>query len=171
MSGFMEIVLILLQLMGELVLQVFGEALVRLICHGLSKFLGVASRPAMLPDRHNRGDRPTPPHPVIAACGYGLVGGVVGGLTLLVLPTALVRNPALRVFNLFFSPVLVGLLVVMLGQRQHHAKPRQVTLRAHQPSLRSHPQNPRQNPDQIYPFACGFGFAFAIALVRYLWAH
>jgi hypothetical protein len=160
----MEIVLILLQLFGELLLQVLGESLVQLICHGLSKLLGGSSHPALFPARV---DRPAPTHPVVAACGYGLMGGFVGGLTLLMLPTALVQHPVLRSLNLFFSPVLVGLLVVMLGQRQQNAKP---------PHLRpiDH-RSPRQSPDQktpeIYSFACGFAFAFAIALVRYLWAR
>ena len=158
----MEIFLILLQVFlqffGELLLYILGEILIGSLFQGMAQLLGFSWTPSVL-------DRPAKTHPVVAIFGYGLLGAFVGGLTLLMFPTAFVQNPFLRLINLFFSPVLVGLLMVMLGKRQTSKTPASGKISSRSINGRVR----RQDPTEVHRFSCGFAFAFAIALVRFLW--
>ena len=148
----MEIILIILQFLADFLLQVFGEALVQLVFRILAETLGFGKNAALHPAQVH----PTQTNPIAATIGYGLAGGLTGGLTLLVFPDAFVSAPTLRVINLFFGPVLVGLLMMMVGKRQPQIEP---------------PTKRRQDAIEVYRFTCGFVFAFAIALVRFIWAR
>lgn len=85
-----------LQIAGEFILQVFGEALLELGLHALAEpFL-------------------RPPNPWLAALGYALFGAIFGALSLLVFPAHLVGQPW-RIINLVLTPVAAGLVMTAMG--------------------------------------------------------
>lgn len=88
-----------LQLLGELLLQAFGELIAELIGRSLKE-----------PFR-----RPAPISPVLAAFGYGLFGAMAGALSLWLLPALFIDAPWLRAVNLIVTPVLAGLMMAQLG--------------------------------------------------------
>jgi hypothetical protein len=55
------------------------------------------------------------PNPWLAALGFILFGFLSGGLSLLMLPSNLVPTGMLRVVNLIFTPILVGLCMSVIG--------------------------------------------------------
>lgn len=87
----------LLEILGELVLQVVLEALAEL---GLRSIAAPFRRPR---------------NPWLAAIGYGIFGAAAGGLSLWVMPSHLVRTEGLRFANLLLTPVAVGLLMCAVG--------------------------------------------------------
>lgn len=121
---------LLVELIGEFLLQVVGEALVELGLHSLAE-----------PFR-------SPPNPWLAALGYTLFGGMLGGLSLFVFPDNLVPE-SWRLANLAFTPLAVGGVMVIIGAWR---------ARRGQPVLR------------IDRFAYGYLFALALGLVRYVYA-
>jgi hypothetical protein len=112
---------------GEFLVQVVVELLVELGLHAMAEPL---RRPA---------------NPWLAAIGYGLLGFIVGGLSLLVFPANFVPSPW-RLANLIVTPLIIGGLMVVVGAWR--ARRGEALWR-------------------IDRFACGFLFAFAIALVRF----
>lgn len=84
---------LLLQLLGEFLLQAIGEALVEFGLHSLAE-----------PFR-------SPPNPWLAAIGYGLFGAIFGGLSLLAFPVHLTPAGPLRMANLVLTPIGVGVLM------------------------------------------------------------
>ena len=119
-----------LELVGEFLLQVIGEALVELGLHSMAE-----------PFRR-------PPNPWFAAAGYTLIGVLLGGLSLLVVPHNLVPESA-RVVNLVVTPIAVGVAMALLGAWR--ARRGQAVLR-------------------IDRFAYGYLFALSMALVRFFFA-
>ncbi|MGZ5201321.1 MAG: hypothetical protein ACXWC4_16255 [Telluria sp.] len=91
-----EILVALLQILGEIVLQVAGEALAELGMHGLS---GIFERR---------------PHAWLAAIGYVTLGSAVGWISALIVP-ALIASPALRVANLAITPLVAGATTSLIG--------------------------------------------------------
>ncbi len=87
---------LLLEIVGEFVLQVIGEALLELGLHSLAVPFQRA------------------PNPWLAAFGYALLGAMVGGLSLLVFPSHFVPPPW-RMLNLLATPVAVGGVMALLG--------------------------------------------------------
>jgi hypothetical protein len=120
----------LFQAVGEFLLQVIVEALVELGFHSLAE-----------PFRK-------PPNPWLAGLGYGLLGAIAGGLSLLLFPAYLVSG-GWRWANLILTPVAVGLLMCLIGQWR--VKRGQELLR-------------------IDRFAYGYVFALSFALVRFCFA-
>jgi hypothetical protein len=55
------------------------------------------------------------PNPWLAAIGYGLLGAMVGGVSLLVFRTPLISLGAWRLFNLVVTPIAVGMVIAALG--------------------------------------------------------
>lgn len=88
---------ILLEIIGELLLQVIVELLYEWGLHAVSE-----------PFRKS-------PNPWLAALGYTFFGGVVGGLTLLGFPAHLTPSGALRIANLIVTPIVVGVLMAAFG--------------------------------------------------------
>ena len=88
---------LLLQLLGEFLLQGIGEALVELGLHSVVE-----------PFRK-------PPNPWLASLGYAIFGAVFGGLSLLLIGHHLTPDGPLRLVNLVLTPVAVGGLMVAMG--------------------------------------------------------
>jgi hypothetical protein len=93
----LAVIEILVQVVGEFLLQAILEVLVELGFHSLAE-----------PFRK-------PPNPWLAALGYTLFGAMAGGLTLLVFPAHLTPEGALRFTNLVVTPIAVGLLMAAFG--------------------------------------------------------
>ncbi|WP_295458790.1 hypothetical protein [uncultured Thiodictyon sp.] len=87
---------LIFEVVGEFLLQAFGEALVELGFHSLAE-----------PFRR-------PPNPWLAALGYTLFGAIFGALSLLVFPNSLV-SAAWRFPNLMVTPLVVGGIMVIMG--------------------------------------------------------
>lgn len=86
----------LLELLGELLIQIVVEFLVELGIHSI-------------------GERQRKPlDPWIAAIGYALFGATVGGLSLLVFPHNLMPE-AWRVANIVLTPLAAGLAMMAMG--------------------------------------------------------
>jgi hypothetical protein len=90
-----------------------------------------------------------PRHPVLSTVGFTLWGAIAGGLSLWVLPSSPIHNPLFRQMNLIVTPVACGLMMMLVGKLR--LKRGQDTVRLDQ-------------------FGYAFVFAFAMALVRFLWA-
>ena len=121
----------MLQIFGEFFLQIAIEILVELGFHSLKE-----------PFRH-------PANPWLAVLGYALLGGILGGISLLFVGHHFIASDSLRLVNLLLSPVTAGLLMVTFGEWR--------TRRGE--SLFS-----------IDKFLCGYIFALSLALVRYKFA-
>ena len=95
-----EILVVVGQFLGELLLQLIAEALAEL---GLE-----AIREAVRPGK--------PQHPFLAALGYLLLGGIFGLVSLWPFPHSFTHHMWLRVANLVITPSLVGLAMVAVGR-------------------------------------------------------
>jgi len=94
----------LFEILGEFLLQAFGEALLEIGLHTLAE-----------PFRRA-------PNPWQAALGYLLLGALLGGVSLLLFPHYLVPPPW-RIANLFLTPFAVGGLMVLMGHwRARHGE-------------------------------------------------
>jgi hypothetical protein len=87
---------IVLEFLGEFLLQMIGELLIELGFHSLAE-----------PFRR-------PPNPWLAALGFTLFGACFGGLSLLAFPDNLVAGPW-RVVNLVATPIAVGGAMALMG--------------------------------------------------------
>lgn len=92
-----EILLALLQFVGELLLQIFAETLFE---------VGLRSLAAPFRKEAN---------PYVASIGYLLLGAIVGALSLLVVPRLMIGSHAGRVFSAVVTPVLAGTTMAALG--------------------------------------------------------
>lgn len=95
----LQIVLWIVQFLGELLLQFFGEMIAELIGRSLKE-----------PFR-----RPEPFHPLLAVTGYAIFGAVTGGISLWLVPSLLISAQWLRIVNLVVTPLLAGLIMERLG--------------------------------------------------------
>jgi hypothetical protein len=89
-------------------------------------------------------------NPVLAYIVYLVLGGLVGGLSLLLFPFPLVHSSRLPGLSVIISPVLAGLGMSMVGS----------TLRKR-----------NKKAMRIESFGYGFAFAFGMAVVRFLYVH
>lgn len=87
----------LLELLGELLIQIVVECLVELGIHSIGEPLR------------------KPPNPWIAAIGYALFGAIIGGLSLFVVPHNLMPE-AWRVANIVLTPLAAGLAMMAMGR-------------------------------------------------------
>jgi hypothetical protein len=88
---------LILEFLGEILLQVVFEALAEVGLHSVVEPLR------------------RPPNRWLAALGYALLGAAAGGLSLLAFPAHLVNSPGLRIANLIITPIAVGLLMGVMG--------------------------------------------------------
>lgn len=85
---------------------------------------------------------------VVAGIGYFLIGLILGGLSLLIFPQSFVRSERFHGINLLITPVVCGLIMAAIGRwRARHGD---ALLR-------------------LDSFVYGFVFAFAMALVRFVY--
>ncbi|MDR7269572.1 hypothetical protein J2X20_002201 [Pelomonas saccharophila] len=85
----------------------------------------------------------------VAVLGYLLLGGIVGALSLWLMPQHLTRDGWPRLINLVVTPVIAGFAMTLMGLWR---------ARRGDPVLR------------IDRFACGYLFALTLAVVRYNFA-
>jgi hypothetical protein len=90
------------------------------------------------------------PNPLVAALGCVLVGLVVGGISLGVFPSYLLKAPGWQWVNLAATPIVAGICAALLGWWR---------MRKGQSVLR------------IDTFSYGYLFALTVALVRFTWAN
>lgn len=88
-------------------------------------------------------------HPIVAILGYGLLGGLIGALSVTFMPHHLIRDLTLRRVNLVVSPLLAGWFMMLVG------------------SFRVQRGRERVRLDR---FAYAALFAFGMALARYVFA-
>lgn len=91
-----------------------------------------------------------PKHPVLSTIGYVLWGAIAGGISLWIMPSSFISDPDLRVANLILTPIAIGGMMVLLGK-----------LRAKK----------GQKLVKLDKFGYAFSFAFAMSLVRFIWAQ
>ena len=121
---------LLLELLLEFVIQIVGEALFEVGLHSLAE-----------PFRK-------PPNTWLAALGYSLFGAIFVSISLWPFPHHMVVSAGWRLVNLFFTPVLAGVCMSLIGFWR--AKHGQTVLR-------------------IDRFSYGFLFALCLAIVRFQW--
>jgi hypothetical protein len=96
----------LLQLLGELFIQILGQLAGEAIGHGVREIF-----------------RKPPINPWLAAIGYAVLGAALGGLSVLVVPDLLIKTHWLRAANLVLTPLIAGLAMAGLGAwRRRHEK-------------------------------------------------
>jgi multisubunit Na+/H+ antiporter MnhG subunit len=128
-----------MEFLFEILFEIFGEIILSLIFEGLAE-LGFHKAASVYSK---------PRHPVISGIGYLLLGGLAGGLSLVIFPESFVHTESLKLVNLFVTPVLLGLIMVMIGK------------------LREKKGQERVKLDR---FSYGFLFAFGMSFVRFMWA-
>jgi hypothetical protein len=140
----MEIIAeILLGLFGWL-LEIAGEFLLQMLFEAIAELFGHVFK-ASAPRRDK-----APLRPELAAVGYVLLGAASGAASLWLMPTLFIRSEPLRFVNLVVTPLLSGATMGWIGSwRRRHDK---TTLR-------------------LESFAYGFSFAFAMAVVRFVFGH
>jgi len=85
---------------------------------------------------------------IAAGIGYFLIGLILGGLSLLIFPRSFVRSETFHGINLLITPVVSGLVMAAIGRWRE---------RKGETLLR------------LDSFVYGFLFAFAMALVRFVY--
>lgn len=121
------------QILGEMILQILGEAVVEAGIHSIRE-----------PFKAQK-DR----SPFIAAIGYFLLGLIIGGISVLAIPTSLIGPKPYRILNLMFTPVFAGLCMSVIGSYR---------LKRSQDLIR------------LDSFFYGYLFALGMGLVRFLFA-
>lgn len=135
----MEIIAeIILQVLGW-ILQFFGELLLQVVFEAMAEFFGHAVKE---PFR-----RPRPIQPWLAAVGYLLFGAAAGGVTVWLFPNLFIDARWLRVVNLLLTPLAAGFIMETIGAWRE-----------------------RREKDvlRLESFTYGFCFAFAMAVVRFV---
>ena len=127
----MEIIFeFIFSIFGEIILQIIAELLVEVGLNGLAEIV----RP-----KYKRSA-------FFAIIGYGILGSIVGGLSLLVFPDLLLENKLHAVGNIIVTPILAGLMMSIVGQIK--------TKRG-------------KDIIRMDSFLFGFTFAISMALTRY----
>ena len=90
-----------------------------------------------------------PKNRALSTIGFALWGGIAGAISLWIFPASPIHEPVLRQINLIVTPVALGLVMMLVGK---------VRLRKGQDLVR------------LDRFGYAFVFAFAMALVRFIWA-
>lgn len=129
----MEILAEIFLFVVQLVLEVFAEALLELGLSGLKQALGRANR-----------------NPLLAAIGYLILGGVVGGISIWLWPQRLLRSAPVPGLGLLLSPLAGGAAMEAWGRFRRsggHATTNLAT------------------------FLGGAVFALGYAMVRFIWVR
>lgn len=87
----------------EILLQILGELLIQLVIEALAE-LGFHCAAGRKPMR-----------PVLAGVGYLALGALLGGISLLIFPESFIEGDTLKLLGLFLIPLLLGCLMLMIG--------------------------------------------------------
>ena len=141
----MEVIFeVILELFGEVLLQVLFEALASV---GIHWFKGTKAKAKV---KNGTKAEPAATSPWLAAIGYAIFGAIAGGISLWIIPVSFIHTKMLRIAYLALAPLLVGALFAAIGrwrnQRGHHLL-------------------------LIDRFACGWLFALSFAAVRFVFTH
>ena len=127
----MEIIFeFIFSIFGEILLQLLAEICVELGLHGVAETI------------RRKNER----NAYLAFIGYGILGGVVGAISLFIFPDLLLDNRLHAVGNLIVTPIIAGLVLAYIGR---------VKTRRGKSTIR------------LDSFLFGFIFAFTMALTRY----
>ena len=88
-------------------------------------------------------------NPALSTIGFTIWGLIAGGISLLIFPTSHIHDPMLRKVNLVVTPLALGLVMMFIGQFR---------------------QKKGQDLVRLDQFGYAFVFAFAMAVVRFIWA-
>jgi hypothetical protein len=101
-----EILFAVLEVVGELLLQIVLEALFEFGLQGICELFR----------------RPKPLHPSLAAIGYAILGAVAGAISLGIFPHRFIATPWLRIVNLVVTPIAAGAVMAAIGawRRKRH---------------------------------------------------
>jgi hypothetical protein len=88
-------------------------------------------------------------NPAYAIFGFTILGGIAGGVSLLLFPHSPIGDPFICYMSLFVTPFLLGLMMVVIGRLR---------------------RKKGENLVPINRFGYAFAFAFAMGLVRFIWA-
>ena len=138
MELFFEIILFLLEIFGELILQLIFELICDFISRGVVNTLYWEN---VLKKRENK-----PINPIIATIWYFVFGAIAGGLSILLLPNLLIKLHWLSIANILFTPIIAGCCMLGLGVFRSKIGNEKILLNT---------------------FFYGFCFALAMALVRF----
>ena len=122
---------VILQFLGELLLQALVEVFAELGYHSVADTLKRPRKPAL------------------SIIGFTIWGAIAGGISLWIFPTSPIDDPLLRQLNLIATPAACGLVMMLVGK---------IRLKKGQDLVR------------LDRFGYAFVFAFAMALVRFIWA-
>jgi hypothetical protein len=90
-----------------------------------------------------------PRHPALSTMGFILWGAIAGGISLWIFPISAIRNPSFRMLNLVITPILIGGAMMLIGKVR---------------------DKKGQDLVKLDRFGYAFVFAFAMSLVRFIWA-
>jgi multisubunit Na+/H+ antiporter MnhG subunit len=90
-----------------------------------------------------------PKNPALSTIGFALWGLAAGAISVWIFPTSHIHNPLFRKLNLIVTPAAVGFLMTLIGKIR---------------------VNKGQDRMRIDRFGYAFVFAFAMALIRFIWA-
>ncbi|HET7863897.1 MAG TPA: hypothetical protein VFL86_05760 [Burkholderiaceae bacterium] len=121
----------------ELLLEIFGEALLQFIFEALAE-VGLRV--------FHKASQREPVRPWLAAVGYLLLGAACGGLSLWLFPSFFVQSPTGRAASFVITPVLAGAGMALIGAWRRRRGEQVIRL------------------DR---FAYGYAFALAMAAVRF----
>ncbi|MBC7743161.1 MAG: hypothetical protein H7061_13255 [Bdellovibrionaceae bacterium] len=89
-------------------------------------------------------------NPYLAAVGYMFIAFILGGVSILLWPQHLIKDPDVRLKSLFITPIIAGYVMSQRGR----------ILRLKQ-----------KNPIRLDSFIYGFLFALIFSLLRFYAAH
>jgi hypothetical protein len=138
----MEILLEILIQIGWFLLQVLGELIVQMIFELIVWMVGHG---VVEPLRRSQ-----PMHPVAAAIGYAILGAAAGGISLWLVPDLFIEKGWLRWLNVLLLPFAAGAIMSAIGAWRRHRD---------------------MGVIKLDNFSYGYGFALAMAVVRFIWGH
>lgn len=134
--------------MEDFILGLLWEIL-ELILEAAGEYILAAIWDLLLRTAAEISDTSGPRDPVLAACGYLLLGLITGGLSLLFLPYRLIRHSRIPGASLILSPLITGLMMALTGKIRRRRE---------------------KTVTRIESFGYGFAFALGVAAVRFFWA-
>ena len=132
----------ILELILEAILYLFGEILFAIVWEVIGRLVGLfafSRLPAALDRQRN-----------VVAFRAVLLGLILGAVSLLIVSHPILKEPALQYVNLLISPLFVGIWSLLIRENQIK-RDKQAT--------------------ELDSFGFGFTFAFVFALVRLTWFH